>query len=97
MNNNTTLVLEGTNNVTGFYESYPGIYIASGKTLIIQGDGTLNASSNDVDVEDYYGGAGIGAGDVPGAVNSIGLNNSTYNSGSCGTITIADPSKVTQN
>lgn len=60
MNNNTTLVLEGTNNVTGFYESYPGIYIASGKTLIIQGDGTLNASSNDVDVEDYYGGAGIG-------------------------------------
>lgn len=44
--NNTTLVIEGTNNVTGFYEDYPGIQIASGKTLTIQGTGTLNASSN---------------------------------------------------
>ena len=32
-----------------------------------------------------------------GADNSIGLNNSTYNSGTCGTVTIEDPTKVTQN
>ena len=46
-----TLVLEGTNTVCagrGSHEdnNYPGIWIASGKTLTIQGDGTLTAYSN---------------------------------------------------
>lgn len=50
-----TLVLSGTNNVKGFFEEYPGIIVAKGKTLTIKGDGTLYASSNGW-------GAGIGAG-----------------------------------
>ena len=46
-----TLVLEGTNTVCAGrdgsgYNNYPGIWIASGKTLTIQGDGTLTAYSN---------------------------------------------------
>ena len=52
--NNATIILEGTNNVTSFHEDYPGIHIASDKTLTIQGSGTLNASSNGY-------GAGIGS------------------------------------
>lgn len=57
---NTTLVIEGTNNVTGFYENYPGISIAFGKTLTIEGNGTLNASCNGG--ADGWG-AGIGCND----------------------------------
>ncbi len=73
--NNTTLVIEGTNNVTGFYEDYPGIHIASGKTLTIQGTGTLNASS--------YGGAdgwgaGIGGSDLVDCGNIV-INSGTIN------------------
>lgn len=61
-----TIVLEGTNTVTGFHHYYPGIQVAhngtgSGDeyTLTIKGDGSLTASSN------YSGdfcAAGIGAG-----------------------------------
>ena len=58
-----TLVLEGTNEVCagrddGGYNNYPGICIAPGKTLTIQGDGTLTAYSN----ASYPSGAGIGGG-----------------------------------
>jgi len=57
--NSATIILEGTNTVKGFYEDYPGVYIAPNKTLNIQGTGTLNASSNGW-------GAGIGGGyDIP--------------------------------
>lgn len=54
---NTTIILEGTNTVTGFYEDYPGIFIASGKTLTIEGNGSLDVSSNGW-------GAGIGSNDA---------------------------------
>ena len=50
-----TIILEGDNTVKGFYEDYPGIYIAEGATLTIDGTGTLDASSNGF-------GAGIGGG-----------------------------------
>ncbi|MBR4271553.1 MAG: hypothetical protein IKQ30_01805 [Bacteroidales bacterium] len=50
-----TIILEGDNTVKGFYKNYPGIYIAEGKTLTINGTGTLNASSN---------GWGAGIGDI---------------------------------
>lgn len=43
---NATLVLEGTNSVRGFQRMYPGIHIAQGKTLTIQGSGSLDAGSN---------------------------------------------------
>ena len=53
-----TLVLEGNNTVKGFYDDYPGIHIAKGKTLTIKGTGSLTASSNGVGSF----GAGIGGG-----------------------------------
>lgn len=48
------LILEGVNTVSEFYRDYPGIYIAPEKTLTIDGNGTLNTSS------EYH--AGIGGG-----------------------------------
>ena len=50
-----TIILSGTNTVKGFHENYPGIHVPSGKTLTIQGSGSLTASSNGH-------GAGIGGG-----------------------------------
>ena len=50
-----TIILKGTNTVKGFKNYYAGIYIPSGKTLTIEGDGKLNASCK------TYA-AGIGAG-----------------------------------
>ena len=62
-----TIVLEGTNNVKGFYHEYPGIQAAhngtgSGDeyTLTIKGDGSLTASSNSYSGD--FCAAGIGAG-----------------------------------
>ena len=50
------ILAEGTtNNLRGFYEDYPGIYIPTNKTLTISGSGSLDASSNGY-------GAGIGGG-----------------------------------
>ncbi|MBP3260314.1 MAG: hypothetical protein J6M01_04370 [Prevotella sp.] len=56
-----TITLEGTNTVKGFYEKYPGIFVSSGKTLIINGTGELNASSNG-SYDTGSSGAGIGGG-----------------------------------
>ena len=50
-----------TNTVKGFYHYYPGIHVPSNKTLTIQGDGSLNASSSAPDNASGSG-AGIGAG-----------------------------------
>lgn len=41
-----TIVLKGDNKVKGFHQFYPGIHIAVDKTLTIQGNGSLTASSN---------------------------------------------------
>jgi len=73
--NNATIILEGTNNVTSFWEDYPGIYIAPGKTLTIQGSGTLNASSNGG--ADGWG-AGIGGSDLVDCGNIV-INSGTIN------------------
>ena len=95
----TIMLADGTtNNVTSFYEDYPGIHIASGKTLTIQGSGTLNASSNGG--ADGWG-AGIGGSDLVDCGNIV-INNGTINatggfwmagigggfSKNCGSITI---------
>ena len=50
-----TIILAGENSVKGFHEDYPGIFVPENKTLTIQGDGSLTASSNGI-------GAGIGGG-----------------------------------
>jgi len=73
--NNATIILEGTNNVTSFWEDYPGIYIAPDKTLIIQGSGTLNASSNG---GANGWGAGIGGSDLVDCGNIV-INSGTIN------------------
>lgn len=75
---NANIILDGTNNVVGgvflkvrnaeyyHYGQYPGIYIPSGYTLTIDGNGTLNASSAYANAsrEDNYEcyAAGIGGG-----------------------------------
>ena len=54
----TIILADGTTNVVkGFYENYPGIFIAEGKTLTIQGSGSLTATSGGA--ANCYG-AGIG-------------------------------------
>ena len=92
-----TITLEGMNTVKGFAEKYPGIFVSSEKTLVINGTGELNASSNT-----GTGGAGIGGGDQmncgnieiqSGTVTAIG---NEYGAGiggghnaNCGDITIS--------
>jgi len=96
----TIILADGsTNSVKGFYSGYPGIYVPSGKTLIIKGEtsgtGSLNASSNSI-------GAGIGGGgdktcgniEIQGGVitatggdRSAGIG--SCETSSCGTITIS--------
>ena len=76
-----TIILKDstTNNVWGFNRNYPGIYVPQGKTLTIQGKGTLNASCNPSSTQST--GAGIGAGYqmscgniviLSGTVNAVG-------------------------
>ena len=91
----TIILKEGTTNtVSGFYFEYPGIYIAAGKTLTIQGTGSLNASSKGR-------GAGIGSGESKtcgnivingGNITATGKSSSagigSGKGGTCGTITI---------
>ena len=90
-----TITLSGTNTVKGFHENYPGIYVPQNKTLTIQGEGSLTASSNGY-------GAGIGGcyrsscGNITitgGTVNATCSNRFSAGIGSgmgvsCGTITI---------
>ena len=42
---NATIILEGTNVVNAFHYEFPGIFIGSGYTLTIKGDGKLKAFS----------------------------------------------------
>ncbi|MBR0354124.1 MAG: hypothetical protein IJK35_02005, partial [Oscillospiraceae bacterium] len=86
-------ILSGENSVKGFYENYPGIFVPENKTLTIQGDGSLTASSNSY-------GAGIGGGwEI--ACGNITIEGGTINAqggryaagigggnGSCGNISI---------
>ena len=53
---NATINLEGDNTVKGFDDDYPAIFIPEGKTLTIQGEGSLSASSSG------FTGYGIGGG-----------------------------------
>ena len=92
---NGTLILEGTNKIKGGRSSYPGICVPVKKTLVINGSGSLEASSNG-------DGTGIGSGRQTkcgnitisgGKVTAIGGNRSAgIGSGwrsDCGDITIS--------
>lgn len=96
----TIILKDGTeNNVKGFNSGYSGIYVPSGKTLVIKGEtvgsGTLNASCN-------VSGAGIGGswgsscGNIEiqgGIITATGGNRSagigSSETSSCGNITIS--------
>ena len=96
-----TITLEGTNTVKGFDDKYPGIFVSSGKTLVINGTGELNASSNG-SYDNGSGGAGIGGGNKmncgnieiqSGTVTATGNANGAGIGGgqdaNCGNITIS--------
>jgi len=77
----TIILADGTTNtVKGFHESQPGISVNGTHTLTIQGNGTLNASSNGK-------GAGIGGGwnqDCGSIVIDGGVINATGGEGAAG-------------
>lgn len=76
-----TIVLNGTNSVTGFDGEYPGIYVPVGSKLIIQGPGTLNASSN---ANSDGNSAGIGAGGQDIHCGSIEIQGGVINATGAG-------------
>ena len=95
---NATITLKGEtmNTVKGFNQDYPGIYAAKDKKLIINGEGSLNVSSNG-------SAAGIGSGwwvesgDIEiqsgtivaqGGTLGSGIGGAGSNNGHCGNITI---------
>ena len=91
-----TIILEGSNEVKGGSENYPGIFVPENSTLTIKGSGCLTASSSG-------NGAGIGGrlqnscgnividgGNITakGGSNGAGIGGAVQ--GSCGNITIND-------
>ena len=91
-----TIILEGNNAVRGFNSFYPGIGVATGKTLTIQGDGSLDASSNGdaagIGGSSYYNCGNIvingGAIKATGGYRSAGIG--AGKDTSCGDITISN-------
>lgn len=89
-----------TNTVKGFYSTYPGIFVPEGKTLTIEGTGTLNVSSNGSapgigGVASMYEEPAISCGNIvinDGVINAVGGYDAagigSGSSGSCGNITI---------
>ncbi len=90
-----TIILSGTNTVKGFNEKYPGIQAAAGKTLTINGTGSLTASSNGYSAG-IGGGSGVACGNIEiqgGTITATGGERGAgiggaYNA-SCGNITIS--------
>ena len=91
----TIILAEGTSNkVRGFQSNHPGIYVPSGKTLTIQGSGSLTASSHGAGAG-IGGGSGIPCGNIiinGGSINATGGDGAAGigggNGGACGNITI---------
>ena len=91
---NATITLEGTNTLKGFNQEYPGIYVPEGKTLTIEGEGSLNASGNGRSTG-IGGGFYKNCGDIVINGGNITATGGSYNagigggeSGDCGAITI---------
>ena len=90
-----TIVLSGTNTVKGMMESAPGIKIESGKTLTLNGTGSLTVSSTGggkgAGIGGWYNGTGgnliINGGTITASSNS-GAGIGSSEDGSFGTITI---------
>jgi hypothetical protein len=92
---NATIILSGTNNVKGFYEDYPGIYVPENKTVTIQGSGSLTASSNGWGAgigggrEIACGAITISGGTITATGGSYGAGIGGSYRGTCGNITIS--------
>ena len=91
---NATIILEGENRVSGFADDYPGIYVPSGKTLTIQGTGSLKVGGNDM-AAGIGGGNNISCGNIVisgGDITAMGGSKGAGIGGgfnaSCGNITI---------
>ena len=69
-----TIMLEGTNTVKGGYQDYPGIFVPVGKTLTIDGTGSLTASSGG---DEDKSGCGIGGGRFNIKAGNIVINGGT--------------------
>ena len=83
-----TIILSGTNTVKGFDQERPGIYVPTGKTLTIQGTGSLNASSNGL-AAGIGGGLKIACGNITitgGTVTATGGNMAAGIGGGCNAI-----------
>ena len=99
---NCTIVLSGTNTVKGFNGDYPGIQAAKNEgvggeyTLTIEGEGSLDASSNGSGAgigSGYYGKSGniiINGGNVTATGGDYAAGIGSGDRGSCGDITIND-------
>ena len=89
-----TIILSGDNTVKGFHGYHPGIHVPSGKTLTIQGTGSLDASSNDIGAAGIGGGWTLSCGNIiinGGTITAIGGDvgiGSGRNGSSCGAISI---------
>ena len=95
-----TLILEGANKVTSFYQNYPGINVPEGKTLTIKGDGS-QVSFGGGNAAGIGGGNNIPCGNIvidrgtvtATCIENISGNGTGIGSGSgssCGNITIND-------
>ena len=106
----TIILADGsTNTVKGFYRDYPGIFIAEGKTLTIQGSGSLTAAGGGGKTSSYGAGIGgaknIACGNIViegGTVTATGGSGGdasagigSGNHGSCGAISISGTANVT--
>ena len=90
-----TIILSGTNTVKGFYENYPGIQTAASKTLIINGTGSLTASSYSYAAA-IGGGNGLACGNIEIQGGTITATSGGRGAGiggginaNCGNITIS--------
>ena len=88
-----TITLEGTNTVKGFRANYPGIYVPEGKTLTIEGEGSLNASNNGRSTG-IGGGAYMHCGDIVINGGNITATGANYNAGIGGGVDFVDEGTV---
>lgn len=92
---NATIILNGENSIKGFYTNYPCVFVPSGSTLTICGDGSLTASSMGRNAAGIGGGNGINCGNIniEGgdilAYGGIGAGIGCGKNASCGSITIS--------
>ena len=91
-----TIILEGVNTVTGFFEDYPGIYVPVGGTLAITGRGSLTASQNGW-ASGIGGGYQNSCGNIRIEGGTVTASGGKYSAGigggirtDCGAITIAE-------